>query len=532
MKNSEDLILAKVDDLNSSRARYQAIELSRISYEEFITRINAMSQWLNKNIDPKLLKPILTEYISICKIIPDISEIKILWKMIKTKDFSNKEFLQIDDIRSLLTEWYHESHSSQDLRIKLMKTIRNYEKLKEDLMSIDEKNNLESLIYSLRIQLKKIPSKSMNFVNNFLDKSKEGLSEIFKHYSKQQFLIGKSPTFDNIQKNLEILTFGKFIKFSKDFKIVDKTKKDKKSKKIFKFIEKVFKENSDFNKEMHEHQFFAAVDALALFLLDAEYDEKNHTNWKDIPQEEKILKFYEILGLHESTMYSKKMKDSIPHFGAESYSRIPENDWSKRYKFNPEKFANLKSNIEEWKSRKTEEQQSEKNANIHSKKNSMRGNNRESNIRIKELSAPQKSSSKNTFYGKQTYSKIHGKNDDSIKETKIENFEQVNRKPLTLKKLSEMHQEELLKADKDFYVGDLITENSSDDENFSKLLYKNSSMPANKRGLSKNTSENILNRGKELEQQHKRQENERIQNILKISDGYFDKSSAYLRKHN
>ena len=45
------------------------------------------------------------------------------------------------------------------------------------------------------------------------------LKEIFDFYARQKRMLGKTPTFDDINKNLNSLSMGEFLKFCSDFKV-------------------------------------------------------------------------------------------------------------------------------------------------------------------------------------------------------------------------------------------------------------------------------------------------------------------------
>lgn len=80
----------------------------------------------------------------------------------------------------------------------------------------------------------------------------KNLRKIFRFYSNQQSLIGKSPTFDQIYQNANTLTKGKFLKFCLDFQIPL-------SHEAFLHI---FNKSCKFNKEMNYEQFYYALELL------------------------------------------------------------------------------------------------------------------------------------------------------------------------------------------------------------------------------------------------------------------------------
>ena len=117
----------------------------------------------------------------------------------------------------------------------------------------------------------------------------------------------------------------------------------------------VFKWHSDFNKEMYEHHFVASMSSLAKDFFDEDYDQEFNTQWAGCTADEKLKNFYELMGFADPQVYLKKLKSVAANFGVETYSRIPENDPSKRYKYNPEKYRKLKMSVDEWKMRKNQE---------------------------------------------------------------------------------------------------------------------------------------------------------------------------------
>lgn len=80
----------------------------------------------------------------------------------------------------------------------------------------------------------------------------KNLRKIFRFYSNQQSLIGKSPTFDQIYQNANTLTKGKFLKFCLDFQIPL-------SHEAFLHI---FNKSCNYSKEMTYEQFYRALEHL------------------------------------------------------------------------------------------------------------------------------------------------------------------------------------------------------------------------------------------------------------------------------
>jgi nucleoid-associated protein YejK len=62
-------------------------------------------------------------------------------------------------------------------------------------------------------------------VDSLEEKRAKGIQEIFDFYTRQQLMVGKKATFEQIEHELSNLNMGEFMRFCKDFKIpVSKTK--------------------------------------------------------------------------------------------------------------------------------------------------------------------------------------------------------------------------------------------------------------------------------------------------------------------
>ena len=80
----------------------------------------------------------------------------------------------------------------------------------------------------------------------------KAIEKVFAFYSKQQSLLGKSPTFDMIQNNVNTLTKGKFLKFCNDFEILLERKE----------LMSIFNKSTNFFQEMNLAQFKNSLDQL------------------------------------------------------------------------------------------------------------------------------------------------------------------------------------------------------------------------------------------------------------------------------
>lgn len=443
-----------IQGLGVPEGKLGKIDFSTVGFAEFAERLNIEVNLLPGSIETSQLSLTLIHFLGHCRIQVNPDDIKALKKKIKliktqTSAVSKSQAL------SILNDWFNTIHTPQDLRSKIMKSIQDFEGLKSNALTIDEKSSLDNLIYSLKVQLKKAPVKLPNASEDIIQKSRLGLSEIFKHYSKQQFLIGKNPTFDFIQKNLEVLNMAKFLKFCKDFEIIQGNPNEREQRKKVKVVQKVYKSQSDFNKDMHEHQFFKAVEVLAGVVLNEEYDFKHATCWNLLSQELKIERFFEVMGFHDPGIYNKKLKDIGMHFGTDNYSRIPTNDASKRYKYDAEKYRKLKMSVDEWKARKYEEQKKK----VKKKPNERIGS-KISTRRFESYSSVNKGNFRARLISEKFQEKVPEDDKQSSEESK----------PFTFQSLKELKLEDLSKFDQDYSIKDLIVD--TEDQFLSEYLQR------------------------------------------------------------
>lgn len=458
---------------NSALEKFHSIDFSLVPFQEYLERVKSCIDFFTFPLHKSSLLPDTTKFMQIYKIRATSSHLKQLSTILK--NHPDSEFpLDSDQTLQLFINWYQTCHNTENLRSKLLKTINEYEILKNNTLSTDEKTSIDQLITSFKQQLSKIPNKlsqNSKFPENFHEKCQKGLFEIFSHYSKQQFLLGKNPTFDYIQKNLKVLTLAKFLKFCKDFEII----KEKDSQKNIDWVRKVFKSHSDFNKEMYEHHFLASINSLAQDYFNEDYDRQHSTKYSNTLPTEKLEKFYQVLGLSDPSTYSKKLKSFAAYFGVESYSRIPANDLSKKYKYDPKKYKKLKMSVDEWKMRKKQEQPADsKNSLAKLKRN-------------------------NSEYTIATVNKIKKDIHEVRPKPSISAIVKLpdNAKSLTFRGIQDMNLAELNKLDEEYNINHLIS--SYEDEDLTPYLSKSKKiLPVAK--LSPNfpqiikTSDNQLNK--------------------------------------
>lgn len=153
-------------------------------------------------------------------------------------DLSNEKPQQFDNSPKETPNPPQESPQAKESEIiaKLIQTIKEYEELKLQRQQIGEDITvIDSLIITLKEQLAKIqsgkipkPSKPKQKEAPVEDKSKDPLKEIFEFYAKQQNNAVKSPLIEQLVQNYSILNLAKFMRFMKEFELMDTIKrKDK-----------------------------------------------------------------------------------------------------------------------------------------------------------------------------------------------------------------------------------------------------------------------------------------------------------------
>jgi hypothetical protein len=123
----------------------------------------------------------------------------------------------------------HQQDKEQEIIAKLMQTIKEYEELKLQRQQIREDTTvIDSLIMTLKEQLSKIqsgkiskPSKPKQKEAPVEEKSKDPIKEIFEFYAKQQNNVVKNTLIENLVQNYSILNLAKFMRFMKEFELMD-----------------------------------------------------------------------------------------------------------------------------------------------------------------------------------------------------------------------------------------------------------------------------------------------------------------------
>ncbi len=81
------------------------------------------------------------------------------------------------------------------------------------------------------------------------EKRERGLKEIFYFYAKQQFFIGKKPTFQQIESTVNTMYLGSFMRFCKDFQFPLPVS----------ILRGIFKKKADLSRDMRYEGFLVYI---------------------------------------------------------------------------------------------------------------------------------------------------------------------------------------------------------------------------------------------------------------------------------
>jgi hypothetical protein len=145
----------------------------------------------------------------------------------------------------------------------------------------------------------------INFRQQVLEIEYSSLKEIFKFYAVQHLFLGKSPTFQMISEQSEILDCGTFLAFCKQFSIFYEEKKQKLTKRSE--LTQIFKKHSTLNSFMTFKQFLQAIDSISQIFFNEENDLLALKVFNFSAEDRKVL-FLEGLKIADVRTIRKKMK--------------------------------------------------------------------------------------------------------------------------------------------------------------------------------------------------------------------------------
>ena len=281
-----------------------------------------------------------------------------------TQDFHNRvihlkstlgDKLPLDNFLDLVYEWYDSQKPIKkhyDLKEKLQQTIQEYQiLLNEKIQAGEDPRPIQELLKALEKQSRKQSQHTKTKPKKerpFQEKCEMGLHEIFLFYAKQHQMLGRTPTFESINKDSELWNIGKFIKFCNDFGLTGRNKSYPTISKTQ--AQQLFKKFSSNSRVMSLNQFFECLESVAVLFFNSNFDLTTGEKISELSVEEKKQKLYLFLEVHDPNAYLNKAKGFGLPFSSDKLSRIPENDLSKRYKFRD--HSQVKKRLQEWKENK------------------------------------------------------------------------------------------------------------------------------------------------------------------------------------
>ena len=370
LENDEQALLNLISEDHS--------DISSITYQTFRDKLQN-----NKDFIEKMLKitysplTVFNHFLSRCKILmksdyqPMFEEEILLLVNTNNEDSPqhsiNKKTkrLHFGEFTEACLNWFKSLRYPNVLRDSLKQSIRHYSEISKNPQDSEDSRFISSLLNKLKRQIKRLNAspKPNPKAQTFEESAQAGINEIFSFYSKQQFSLGISPTFEAISKNLEILTLSKFLYFCKDFRLIQSKNNSNKNGAKLSLVHDIFKKNSDFVRDMHLYQFSQSLSDIAEVYFTEEHDVQNHTNYSKLTTEKKTLKLYEILELDQPQLYTKKLSGGLSHFGNQP-SRMPDDDLSKKYQLRYNNVCYLNSSLQMENHRVVKRSQAKKNNSI------------------------------------------------------------------------------------------------------------------------------------------------------------------------
>lgn len=220
------------------------------------------------------------------------------------------------------------------LGYRIEETLKTYEGLR--ILQIAKGENthgIDSIISACKLQLSRYRQEEAQQLKSdkWQDNYRQGLSDIFQFYAKQVRMIGRNPSFAEIEEANKVWNLSKFLKFLKDFGLAEVSGTSRSITRIE--GTDIFMKHAHLRKSLTEAAFVHSLETVAEMYFNAEYDAQNGTKIARQSQEDKLNKLCELLECDNSAKYNKKMKGFGLPFSSDTRCRIPSDDPAKRYKF-------------------------------------------------------------------------------------------------------------------------------------------------------------------------------------------------------
>lgn len=515
-------LLASVNSIiPSSHTKLIKYTFSDISLEEFKNRLSSNENLIKEYLSTEIpYKDLISKLLSISRIVPkpehilvfpreihdllsiDLSQSSHSKSPIKINRTAKNPSIFSDHLKcsypifiQACINWYNVVHFSKDLKSKLLVSIKEYEEIKNKMIQNEDMTFINSLIRTLKIQLKKVIETSLKFSRNLTldDRGRYGAHEIFLYYSKQKHIKNDVETKPKTKK-IEVLKMQIFIEFCEDFSILKARQGFEEGWILRDQAEELFMGNCDGKNDMHEYQFIQALEQLAVKYFDEEYDRSFKTNWKDLERGEKLLRLFEVLNFNEPSLYAKRMKN---------------------YKVKQDKAGTNKTSFSK----------REYSDNGFSGSHALSVSRGKSLFPL-ESNIPSVSQSKKTSLSPRIVHKpVYHHNTHPKGQTINNDF--IKRPPPTFGPTEKPTKEELknTKSEQDNDFMKFISKDSSEEDI---LKAKNQPFASS---LSNSISHKILKRADELGKFSKKQEDDRLKQIFKYADDKAEKNMNFTRKY-
>lgn len=342
---------------------------------------------------------------------------------------------------------FNEAPSEDPLTAKLKESIAEFERMKTEKEAAGEDvTMLENVLKTLKQQLNKVIKDSGSDAKarkqqQFQEKCAKTIKELFRFYSNQLRMLGKTPSFDSIQRNSSTWNVSKFVCFCRDFSLLlDKQRRAGVKTLELPTVKNVFIKNAVLQKEMDEGQFEQSLDQLAVAYYDKEYDTLTGAQVCSKTDLEKREMLYRFLLLDQPQECLRRAKGFGVPFSSNTDNRIPENDPMKKYKYKPNQRQKVA--LEEWRMQRSQAQRDRPAA--------------------RDPTPPKRSPADAIVsYSAQPTGESHAQSKYASKA----------RNPYTWKTLGELNPEEVMGREEDFDLNNLIAEDSSDEDEILKKQY-------------------------------------------------------------
>lgn len=301
------------------------------------------------------LKDFLRELLKLFKVNLKKGDLFLFDRMVENRyrNYSEKQRYQslgLSQSVALIEEWAQkEAFKKVSLGRMLENSIQEYTQLKDSTQDPDLTQEAESILKGLKeVRQSYLKNNLQDNGDSFLKQQIKGVKEVFLFYAKQHQMLGRTPTFESINKDSELWNIGKFIKFCNDFGLTGRNKSYPTISKTQ--AQQLFKKFSSNSRVMSLNQFFECLESVAVLFFNSNFDLTTGEKISELSVEEKKQKLYLFLEVHDPNAYLNKAKGFGLPFSSDKLSRIPENDLSKRYKFRDHSQA--KKRLQEWKENK------------------------------------------------------------------------------------------------------------------------------------------------------------------------------------